>query len=69
MTYKKTTDKAPALIAYHVAEGKNAPWIKLGGAWHHEDGKGLNLVPDVAPMASPARTVPPPPNPKDEAGA
>lgn len=69
MTDKKTTDKAPAFIAYHVAEGKNAPWIKLGGAWHHEDGKGLNLVLDVMPIAFTGRIVLREPKPKDGAGA
>ncbi|MGN7954460.1 hypothetical protein [Agrobacterium radiobacter] len=28
-------------------EGTNAFWIKTGAAWHHGDGKGLNLPLDV----------------------
>lgn len=69
MTDKKAAEKAPPLIAYHVAERENAPWIKIGGAWHHEDGKGLNLVLDVLPISFTGRIVLREPKPKQEAGA
>jgi hypothetical protein len=35
----------PAYDAFVVDEsGKSAQWTKVGAAWNHEDGKGLNLA-------------------------
>lgn len=66
----KQTRKAPALIAYHIPEGDNMSWTRIGAAWDHEDAKGLNLVIDVLPVAFTGRIVLREPKPKqDEAGA
>ncbi len=44
--------KAPAFIAYHVADkGENKSfWTRIGAAWDHEDGKGLTLQLDLVPV-------------------
>jgi len=62
-------DKSPTLIAYHVPERENAPWIRIGAAWDHEDAKGLNLLIDVLPIGFTGRIVLREPKPKAEAGA
>lgn len=34
----------PAYDVFVVdGDGKDAFWTKVGGAWRHEDGKGLNI--------------------------
>lgn len=44
--------KAPAFIAWHVAgEGKKSYWTRVGAAWKHKDGEGLNLQLDLVPLA------------------
>lgn len=61
MTYGKTKtapkakqqNKAPALIAWHVAErGERGFWTRIGAAWQHEDGDGLTLQLDLMPVTS-----------------
>ena len=49
---EKREPKAPAFIAYHVAErGKDKSfWTRIGAAWDHEDGKGLTLNLDLVPV-------------------
>lgn len=44
--------KAPAYIAYHVADrGKEKSfWTRIGAAWAHEDGKGFSLNLDLVPI-------------------
>jgi hypothetical protein len=48
----KREHKAPALIAYHVADrGEDKSfWTRIGAAWDHEDGKGLTLQLDLVPV-------------------
>lgn len=42
----------PALIAWHVAErGDKGFWTRIGAAWDHEDGKGLTLQLELAPVS------------------
>ena len=50
----KREPKAPALIAYHVAErGEDKSfWTRIGAAWDHEDGKGLTLNLDLVPVSA-----------------
>ena len=37
----------PALIAWHVSErGEKKSWNRIGAAWEHEDGEGLNALQD-----------------------
>lgn len=44
--------KAPAFIAWHVAErGEKAFWTRIGAAWDHKDGEGLTLQLDLIPAA------------------
>jgi hypothetical protein len=49
---EKREPKAPAFIAYHVAErGKDKSfWTRIGAAWTHEDGKGFTLNLDLVPV-------------------
>ena len=44
--------KAPAYVAYHVADkGEDKSfWTRIGAAWDHEDGKGLTLQLDLVPV-------------------
>jgi hypothetical protein len=48
----KRESKAPAFIAYHVAEKSEDKsfWTRIGAAWEHEDGKGLTLQLDLVPV-------------------
>jgi len=48
----KRESKAPAFIAYHVAEkGEDKSfWTRIGAAWDHEDGKGFTLSLDLVPV-------------------
>lgn len=47
---KKREGRAPALIAYHVAErGDNSFWTRIGAAWDHEDARGLTVQLDLIP--------------------
>ncbi|RVI30875.1 hypothetical protein [Sinorhizobium meliloti] len=45
--------KAPAFIAYHVAEKSEDKsfWTRIGAAWDHEDGKGFTLQLDLVPVS------------------
>ena len=47
-----TSSKAPSHVAYHVRdrEGKQGIWTRIGSAWPHADGKGLNLQMDMVPL-------------------
>jgi hypothetical protein len=53
--------KKPSHIVYHVQEkGNNTPtekskghWTKIGAAWLHKDGKGLDVILDLIPAAEP----------------
>lgn len=51
-TTQPTASKAPSHIAYHVRdrEGQNGFFTRIGAAWPHKDGKGLNVQLDVAPL-------------------
>ncbi|EGE59902.1 hypothetical protein RHECNPAF_178003 [Rhizobium etli CNPAF512] len=50
---KTRETKAPAFIAYHVAEKNDDKsfWTRIGAAWDHEDGKGLTLQLDLVPVS------------------
>jgi hypothetical protein len=49
---EKREPKAPAYIAYHVADrGEDKSfWTRIGAAWAHEDGKGFSLSLDLVPV-------------------
>ena len=52
--------KKPTLIAYSVKErGENQKpvWIKLGGAWPHENGNGFTIQLDALPLNFDGRIV------------
>lgn len=61
--------KTPAFIAYHVAEreGKENIWTRIGAAWDHKDGKGLNLQIELLPVQGTGRIVLRAYQPKEEA--
>lgn len=65
----KSNRKAPALIAYHVTEGDDSIWTRIGAAWDHDDAKGSTLQLDLLPVAFTGRIVLREPKPKQEAGA
>jgi hypothetical protein len=46
-----TTNTTPTHHVY-VVEGKdsNAFWTKIGAAWQHADGHGLNLILSLLPL-------------------
>jgi hypothetical protein len=47
----KTAAKPPSMIAWHVREGKERGyWTRIGAAWDHDDGDGLNIKLDVFPL-------------------
>jgi len=49
---KKSETKAPALIAWHVREGKGgkAYWTRIGAAWPHQNRDGHTLQLDLHPL-------------------
>jgi hypothetical protein len=52
-TNKRTSaSKQPCLIAYAVTNKTDDQsfWTRIGAAWDHEDGKGLNLQLDLMPV-------------------
>ena len=65
----KTNRKGPNLIAYHVAEGDDPIWTRIGAAWDHDDAKGMTLQLDMLPVNFTGRIVLREPKPKQEAGA
>lgn len=44
--------KGPDYIAYHVSEGDRGKryWTRLGAAFLHRDGEGINIQLDVLPV-------------------
>lgn len=45
------TNNRPSHAVYMVeGDRENAFWTKIGSAWLHEDGEGLNLVLSAMPM-------------------
>lgn len=50
----KRESKAPAFIAYHVAEKSEDKsfWTRIGAAWDHSDGKGYTLQLDLLPVSA-----------------
>jgi hypothetical protein len=50
---KKTTStprNAPVHIAWIIPDREEAPWIRAGATWRHQDGKGLTLQLDAMPI-------------------
>jgi hypothetical protein len=46
--------KSPDYIAFHVREGEEKGkgfWTRIGAAWKHKDGEGLNLQLDLVPVS------------------
>ena len=50
-------DNKPTYLVYYIVdrdqdngEEKNGFWTKVGAAWPHKDGKGLNISIDVVPL-------------------
>ena len=41
---------APALIAFHVPDRRNAPWLRIGAAWAHQKGGGFSLKVEMVPI-------------------
>ena len=48
---KRTTNTAPTHHVYVVeGEGTKAFWTKIGAAWPHADGNGLNVTLSLLPL-------------------
>ncbi|HEV7514621.1 MAG TPA: hypothetical protein VGO27_23210 [Candidatus Acidoferrum sp.] len=49
---KSTTSKTPDYYAYHVRDAKDGEsyWTRIGSAWTHRDGKGINLTLNSVPL-------------------
>jgi hypothetical protein len=49
---KSERSSAPSFVAYHVREIKEGKdfWTRIGSAWEHKDGNGLNLQIDAIPF-------------------
>lgn len=46
-----TETRSPDYIAWNVVKrGDNAHWTKIGAAWQHRDGKGMNLHLEAMPF-------------------
>jgi hypothetical protein len=41
---------APELIAYHVPDRRNAPWVRIGAAWPHKKGVGYSVKVEMIPL-------------------
>ena len=46
------TGKQPSHIAYQVRdrEGRKGIWTRIGSAWPHADGKGMNIQLEAVPL-------------------
>ncbi len=49
-TKKNYEPNYPSHNVFHVPEGKNAFWTKIGAAWEHKDGDGYNIELDLVPL-------------------
>jgi hypothetical protein len=53
-TEQTSEAKAPDYIAFHVRDGEEKGkgfWTRIGAAWTHKDGEGLNLHLDLVPVS------------------
>ena len=58
MANQQNTNRKPTHDILHVrGEGDKAFWTKIGAAWVHEDGQGLNLSLDFVPADANGRLV------------
>ncbi len=65
-----STNRKPAFAAYCVTgEGDNAFWTRIGAAWHHSNGDGLNIELQALPTNGRIVLLPPKPEPAPEAPA
>lgn len=61
----RNANSRPSHTVYVVeGEGENAFWTKVGAAWQHADGEGLNLTLTALPLSG--RLVIRPPKGQDE---
>jgi hypothetical protein len=58
MDKQEQPGRKPTHAVYHVrGKGKNAYWTKVGAAWIHDDGEGLNVSLDFVPVNDAGRLV------------
>lgn len=43
------TPNPPTYLAWYVPQDFRCPWVRIGAAWPHHDGKGFGLSLDVLP--------------------
>lgn len=46
----ETKTNLPSHHVFHVSEGKNGFWTKIGAAWYHKDREGLTIDLDMVPV-------------------
>ena len=51
-TTTSTSSKTPSHVAYQVRDrdGKKGFWTRIGSAWAHSDGSGLNIQLECVPL-------------------
>ena len=49
-TEKKNGNNSPDYIVYFVPNREKAFWTRIGAAWDHKDGLGLNIEHDFLPI-------------------
>jgi hypothetical protein len=51
-TNETARSKTPSHVVYHVRDHKGGKgfWTRIGTAWLHADGKGLNVQLEVVPL-------------------
>ncbi len=58
MSNKQQPGRKPTHGVFHIrGEGKSAYWTKIGAAWIHDDGEGLNLSLEFIPTDTTGRLV------------
>jgi len=58
MASQSNQNRKPTHDICHVrGEGKSAYWTRIGAAWLHDDGQGLNLSLDFVPVGNDGRLV------------
>lgn len=63
----ETKGKKPSHFVYHVSgDSEKSRWNKIGAAWIHEDGNGMNVDLEYLPLAEGARIVIRKPSPESE---
>lgn len=50
MTKQTKTNKPTHELFHVIGDGETARWTKIGVAWQHKDGEGMNLAVNYTPL-------------------